>query len=45
MRKQLAKMQAENRERIILVKRNIEPDGCLALTKPNWPKISIIDFE
>ena len=38
--KQLVNMQAENLERISLYIDNIGPDGCQALTKANWTKIS-----
>ena len=37
-------MRAENLERIELKRNNIEPDGCLALIKANWKKISAINL-
>jgi len=35
-------MRAENLERISLCENKIGHDGCFALTKGNWRKISII---
>ena len=37
-------MQAEKLESISLGNNNIGPNGCLALSKANWDKISIIMF-
>ena len=37
-------MRAENLERIELRHNNIGPNGCLALIKANWIKISRIDL-
>ena len=42
--KYLANIRANNLESITLVANNIEVNGCLALTKANWPKISKIDL-
>ena len=37
-------MRAENLENIELFNNNIGPDGCLALIKADWTKISTIDL-
>ena len=37
-------MRAENLEKIELINNHIGPDGCLALIKANWTKISTIDL-
>ena len=37
-------MRAANLKRICLDRNNIKANGCLALTKANWPKISVIDL-
>ena len=37
-------MQAEKLKSISLRGNNIEPDGVLALTKANWPKIFTINL-
>ena len=37
-------MLAENLENIELQRNNIGPNGCLALTKENWSRISIINL-
>ena len=37
-------MRAEKLRTINLSKNNIGPDGCLALTKANWTKLSTIDL-
>ena len=37
-------MRADNLEKIKLYRNNIGPDGCLALVKADWTKISAINL-
>jgi hypothetical protein len=37
-------MRAENLEKISFSSNNIGAEGCLAISRANWPQISVIDL-